>query len=68
MKTGVIDVGGGMRGIYAAGVFDYFMDKGIKFDVGIGVKCESVLLRRASKGQKLRLLHAVCVQKAVHEP
>ena len=41
MKTGVIDVGGGMRGIYAAGVFDYFMDKGIKFDVGIVVSAGS---------------------------
>ena len=44
MKTGVIDVGGGMRGIYAAGVFDYFMDKGIKFDVGIGVSAGSANL------------------------
>ena len=23
MKTGVVDVGGGLRGIYAAGVLDY---------------------------------------------
>lgn len=37
MKTGIVDVGGGMRGIYACGVMDYCMDKGIKFDVGIGV-------------------------------
>lgn len=28
MKTGIIDVGGGQRGIYAAGVLDYCMDKG----------------------------------------
>lgn len=26
MKTGVIDAGGGLRGIYAAGVFDRCMD------------------------------------------
>jgi len=31
VKTGVIDVGGGLRGIYAAGIFDYCMDKGIQF-------------------------------------
>ena len=26
MKTGIVDVGGGLRGIYAAGVLDYCMD------------------------------------------
>lgn len=32
MKTGVIDVGGGLRGIYGAGIMDYCMDQGIHFD------------------------------------
>ena len=36
-KIGVVDVGGGFRGIYAAGVLDYCMHKGIWFDLGIGV-------------------------------
>ena len=31
MKTGIVDVGGGLRGIYAAGVLDYCMDQGISF-------------------------------------
>ena len=31
-KTGVVDVGGGMRGIYAAGVLDFCLDAGIRFD------------------------------------
>ncbi len=44
MKTGIIDVGGGQRGIYAAGVLDYCMDKGITFDVGIGVSAGSANL------------------------
>ena len=35
MKTGIVDVGGGMRGIFAAGVFDYCMDQGICFDLVI---------------------------------
>ncbi len=26
MKLGFVDVGGGTRGIYGAGVFDYLMD------------------------------------------
>ena len=37
MKTGIIDVGGGMRGIYGAGVMDRLMDRGVYFDVHIGV-------------------------------
>ncbi len=37
MKTGVIDVGGGLRGIYATGVLDYYMEQGIRFDLGIGI-------------------------------
>ena len=41
MKTGIVDVGGGMRGIYAAGVFDYCMDQNIWFDLVIGVSAGS---------------------------
>lgn len=29
MKTGIVDVGGGLRGIYAAGVFDWCLDHDI---------------------------------------
>lgn len=43
MKTGIVDVGGGLRGIYAAGVLDYCMDKGIRFDLGIGVSAGSAI-------------------------
>ena len=39
--TGVIDVGGGLRGIYGAGVFDYCLDHGIQFDYCIGVSAGS---------------------------
>lgn len=41
MKTGIVDVGGGLRGVYAAGVFDYCMDTGMQFGVGIGVSAGS---------------------------
>lgn len=41
MKTGVIDVGGGLRGIYAAGVFDWCIDNDIRFDLCIGVSAGS---------------------------
>lgn len=43
-KIGVVDVGGGFRGVYAAGVLDYCMHKGIWFDLGIGVSAGSANL------------------------
>lgn len=39
--TGVIDVGGGLRGIYGAGVLDRCLDDGIYFDCCIGVSAGS---------------------------
>lgn len=40
-KTGLIDVGGGMRGIYACGVLDWCLENGVDFDVAIGVSAGS---------------------------
>ena len=37
MKTGIVDVGGGERGVYGAGVFDRLLDLGIRFDYLAGV-------------------------------
>lgn len=37
MKTGLVMEGGGMRGLYTAGVIDVFMENGIDFDGAIGV-------------------------------
>ncbi len=54
MKIGVIDVGGGLRGIYAAGVLDYCMDQGIRFDLGIGVSAGSANLCSYGAGQRGR--------------
>ena len=54
MKTGVIDVGGGYRGIYAAGVLDYCMDQNITFDLGIGISAGSANLASYAAGQKGR--------------
>lgn len=54
MKTCVIDVGGGYRGIYAAGVFDYCMQKSIQFDVGIGISAGSANVSAYSAGQYKR--------------
>lgn len=54
IKTGVIDVGGGFRGIYAVGVFDYCMDQKISFDLGIGISVGSANLCAYAAGQKGR--------------
>lgn len=55
-KVGVIDVGGGLRGSYASGVFDRCLDEGIRFDVGIGVSAGSANLASFIAGQRGRNL------------
>lgn len=44
MKTGVVDTGGGLRGIYAAGVFDRWIDLEVSVDLAIGVSAGSANL------------------------
>ena len=56
MKCGIVDAGGGYRGIYAAGVLDYCMDCGISFQLGIGVSAGSANLASYAAGQKGRNL------------
>lgn len=41
MKYGVIDVGGGLRGIYGAGVLDRCLEEDLRFDLCIGVSADS---------------------------
>ena len=54
MKTGIIDVGGGFRGVYAAGVFDYCLDHELTFDVGIGISAGSANMVAFAAGQRER--------------
>ena len=54
MKIGVIDVGGGLRGIYAAGVLDACLEEGITFDVDIGVSAGSANIASFAARQKGR--------------
>lgn len=54
MKTAVVDVGGGLRGIYAAGVFDRCMEDKVRFQTGIGVSAGSANVASYIAGQKGR--------------
>lgn len=54
MKLGVIDVGGGLRGIYGAGVLDRCLEDGVHFDCCIGVSAGSANLASYLAGQKGR--------------
>lgn len=42
--TGIVDAGGGMRGVFSAGIYDRFMEEGIKLDLCIGVSAGSANL------------------------
>lgn len=54
MKTCVIDCGGGLRGIFGAGVFDYCLDNNIFFDMCIGISAGSANIASFNSGQRGR--------------
>lgn len=54
MKTAVVDVGGGLRGIYASGVLDRCLEEKIYFDAGVGVSAGSANIASYLAGQKGR--------------
>ncbi len=57
---GIIDVGGGLRGIYGAGVFDRCIDDNISFDYCIGVSAGSanaISFLGNQKGRNYRFYH-----------
>lgn len=53
--VGIIDVGGGLRGIYTAGIYDYLLDSSIDIDYCLGVSAGSANLITYIAGQKGRL-------------
>ena len=58
MKRGLVLEGGGMRGLYTAGVLDYFMDRGIEFDYCIGVSagaCHATSYLSKQRGRSFRI-------------
>lgn len=56
MKTGIIDVGGGMRAIFAAGVLDACLAKEYSFDRCVGISAGSGNMSSFLAGQKGRNL------------
>lgn len=52
--TGIIDIGGGLRGIYTSGIYDYLIDKGIDIEYCIGVSSGSANLITYIAGQRGR--------------
>ena len=51
MKFGIIDVGGGLRGIYGAGALDRCMEEGVRFDCCIGVSAGAANMSSYVAGQ-----------------
>ena len=50
----VIDVGGGTRDIFGAGVFDYFLEHGVTFDRCYGVSAGGANIASFIAGQQFR--------------
>lgn len=51
---GIIDIGGGLRGIYTSGIYDYLMDNGIDIEYCLGVSSGSSNLITYVAGQRGR--------------
>lgn len=54
MKIGIIDVGGGLRGSYSAGVYDWCHDNDVHFDYCMGISAGSANLSSYLAGQRGR--------------
>lgn len=66
MKTGLVLEGGGMRGIYTAGVLDVFMEQGICLDGVIGVSAGAIhgcSYVSGQKGRSIRYYKKYCKDK-----
>lgn len=62
-KTGLVLEGGGMRGIYTAGVLDLFMDQGVTFDGVIGVSAGAIhgcSFLSGQRGRNIRYYKKYC--------
>ena len=51
---GIIDIGGGLRGIYTSGIYDYLIDNGVDIEYCLGVSSGSANLITYVAGQRGR--------------
>ena len=56
MKTGLVLEGGGLRGIFSAGVLDVLMEEGVKFDGAVGVSAGAAFGSNYKSGQNRRAI------------
>ena len=56
-KTGLILEGGGMRGVFTAGILDFFIEKGLEFDTCFGVSAGACMACSYLSKQKGRGYH-----------
>ncbi len=66
VKSGLVLEGGGMRGIYTAGVLDVFMEQGVSFDGVIGVSAGALhgsSFLSGQKGRSIRFYKEYCGDK-----
>ena len=54
MKLGIIDTGGGMRGVYSAGILDFCLKNNLSFDYHIGVSAGAANFASFLAGQEKR--------------
>lgn len=65
-KSGLVVEGGGMRGIYAAGVLDVMMEQGFTFDGVIGVSAGAIhgcTMVAGQRGRSIRYYKKYCQDK-----
>lgn len=65
-KIGLVLEGGGMRGLYTAGVLDFLHDKGIRFRYIIGVSagaCNAASYISRQRGRNLQINTTYCADK-----
>ena len=65
-KSGLVIEGGGMRGIYAAGVLDVMMEQGFTFDGVIGVSAGAIhgcTMVAGQRGRSIRYYKKYCNDK-----
>ena len=60
-KTGLILEGGGMRGVFTAGILDFFIEKGLEFDTCFGVSAGACMACSYLSKQAEGIIHLLII-------